>query len=169
MEVGSTKVTQRAALRRRAVRGAGMFKHQGLCAANLQGEALDLDAPKELINLDTMHKASTGRRVDAISYGRFSTAPRGEGCTHAVPHASAAPTLTPSPRRMRADFFMAKAVKRSNESLPAKILLDPYHVSDGNLWTKNFQMDRFQRGGMCAPTSELSQLPHLARLGGVKP
>ena len=85
VEVGSTRVTQRAALRRRAVRGASMFKHQGLCAANLQGEALDLDAPKELINLDTMHKASTGRRVDAISYGRFSTAPRGKGSMHAVP------------------------------------------------------------------------------------
>ena len=134
-----------------------MFKHQGLCAANLQGETLDLDAPKELINLDTMHKASTGRRVDAISYGRFSTAPRGKGSTRAVPpHGLATPTLIPSPRRSRVDFFMAKAVKRSNESLPAKILLDPYHVSDGNLWSKNFQMDRFQRGGMCAPTPELS-------------
>ena len=36
-----------------------------------------MNAPKDLMNLDVMHKRSTGRNVEAINYGRFNTAPRG--------------------------------------------------------------------------------------------
>ena len=48
----------------------------GKCAANLQSTELNFDAPKDLLNLDVFHKRSTARNVEAMSAGRFSTAPR---------------------------------------------------------------------------------------------
>ena len=55
----------------------------GKSAANIGREDLDIDAPKELLNLDVLHKRSTARNVEQMNHGRFSTAPRnffgGEG------------------------------------------------------------------------------------------
>ena len=48
----------------------------GKCAANSLTE-MNLDAPKDLLNLDVMHKRSTGKNVEAMTHGRFGTAPRG--------------------------------------------------------------------------------------------
>ena len=81
-----------------------------------------MDAPKDLMNLDVLHKRSTGRNVEAMQHGRFTTAPR--------------------------DFFGDQAIARSNYSLPSRLFLDPYHVADGNLWAENFLQGRFQKGGM---------------------
>ena len=83
-----------------------------------------MNAPKELLGLDTMHKCSTQRNVEQMTYGRF---PAGER-----------------------EFFGQKAVERSNYSVPSRLFLDPYHVSDGNLWAENFMMNRYQRGGQTA-------------------
>lgn len=84
----------------------------GKCAANIQREDLDIDAPKELLHLDVLHKRSTARNVEQMHHGRFSTAPR--------------------------NFFGEVAVARSNHSVPSRLFLDPYHVADGNLWAENF-------------------------------
>ena len=46
-----------------------------------------------------------------------------------------------------ADFFGDKAIERSNDSVPSRLFLDPYHTADGNLIGQNFLMGRFQRGG----------------------
>ena len=94
----------------------------GQCAANIGQDRLNLDAPKELLNLDVLHKRSTARNVEAMHHGRFPTAPR--------------------------KFFGEDAVDRSNYSVPSRLFLDPYHVADGNLWAENFLMARFQKGGM---------------------
>ena len=96
----------------------------GKCAANFRTDELDLNTPKELLGLDTMHKCSTQRNVEKMTYGRFGTGER--------------------------EFFGQKAVERSNYSVPSRLFLDPYHVSDGNLWAENFMMGRFQRGGQTA-------------------
>lgn len=48
----------------------------GKCAANMRQTTLDLDAPKELMGLDVLHKRSTARNVEAMNHGRFATAPR---------------------------------------------------------------------------------------------
>jgi len=53
------------------------FGHNGKCAANFFTGELDMNAPKDLMNLDVMHKRSTGRNVEAMNHGRFNTAPRG--------------------------------------------------------------------------------------------
>jgi len=97
------------------------FGLNGKCAANHQNEALDLDAPKELLHLDVLQKRSTARNVESMNHGRFTTAPR--------------------------NFFGEVAVAQSNHSVPSRLFLDPYHVSDGNLWAENFLMSRFQKGG----------------------
>jgi len=81
-----------------------------------------MSTPKELLNLDVLHKRSTARNVEAMNHGRFRTAPRA--------------------------FFGEEAVARSNYSVPSRLFLDPYHVADGNLLAENFLMGRFQRGGM---------------------
>ena len=59
-----------------------------------------------------------------------------------------------------ADFFGDVAIARSNNSVPSRLFLDPYHVSDGNLWAENFLMGRFQKGGMTslAGRSELLRM-----------
>lgn len=101
--------------------GSVYFAKNGKCCANIRTDDLDLDAPKELLNLDVLHKRSTGRNVEACLHGRFSSAPR--------------------------NFFGDEAIKRSNHSLPSRLFLDPYHVSDGNLWAENFTMNRYQKGG----------------------
>jgi len=108
------------------------FQHSGKCAANAHEDSLNLDAPKELLNLDVLHKRSTARNVEAMNHGRFSTAPR--------------------------DFFGDKAIDRSNYSLPSRLFLDPYHVADGNLWAENFLQNRFQRGGMTSLAGRSKQL-----------
>lgn len=100
--------------------GSAYFAKNGKCCANIRNDDLDLEHPKELLNLDVMHKRSTGRNVEAVTYGRFSAAPR--------------------------NFFGDEAIKRSNHSLPSRLFLDPYHVSDGNLWAENFTMNRYQKG-----------------------
>jgi len=97
------------------------FNHNGKCAANFHTGELDMDAPKDLMNLDVMHKRSTGRNVETMHHGRFSTAPR--------------------------DFFGQTAMDNSNQYVPSRLFLDPYHVSDGNLFAENFLMGRFQKGG----------------------
>ena len=122
----------------------------GKCAANSLTE-MNLDAPKDLLNLDVMHKRSTGKNVEAMTHGRFGTAPRGTrrnacAATHTT---SFSPHLTP---RLLcacacAAFFGDTAVARSNSSVPARLFLDPYHVGEGNLWAENFLMGRYQRGG----------------------
>ena len=53
------------------------FGHNGKCAANFFTGELDMNAPKDLMNLDVMHKRSAGRNVEAMNHGRFNTAPRG--------------------------------------------------------------------------------------------
>lgn len=84
------------------------------------------------MNLDMYHKSSTSRNVEVMNYGRFSTEPR--------------------------EFFSDKAILRSNYSLPSRVFLDPYHVSDGNLWSENFLQNRFQRGGMTSNAGRTKQL-----------
>ena len=101
--------------------GSTYFGKNGKCCANIRNDDLDLEHPKELLNLDVMHKRSTGRNIQAITYGRFSAAPR--------------------------NFFGDEAIKRSNHSLPSRLFLDPYHVGEGNLWAENFTMNRYQKGG----------------------
>jgi hypothetical protein len=51
------------------------------------------------------------------------------------------------------------AIQRSNQSAPSRLFLDPYHVSDGNLWAENFLMNRFQKAG--ATTSLAGRSDHL--------
>jgi len=108
------------------------FGHQGKCAANVQRDQLDMNAPSELLNLDVLHKRSTSRNVEAMRHGRFTTAPR--------------------------KFFGEAAVERSNYSVPSRLYLDPYHVADGNLWSENFLMGRYQRGGMTSLAGRSSLL-----------
>jgi hypothetical protein len=104
------------------------FRQQGQCVANLRSSALDLDALMELLNLDVMHRMSTGRRVQALSGGRFSNTPR--------------------------KFFGEEAMRRTNQYGPQKLYIDPYHVGDGNLYSDrltngapNVRMDQYQIGG----------------------
>ena len=101
--------------------GSVQFGKNGKCCANIRTDDLDLEHPKELLNLDVWHRRSTARSVEDIPYGRFSAAPR--------------------------TFFGAEAIKRSNHSLPSRLFLDPYHIGDGNLWSENFTMNRYQKGG----------------------
>jgi len=108
------------------------FQHCGKCAANSRADELNLDAPMELLNLDSLHKRSLNRTVEAMNHGRFNTAKR--------------------------DFFGDKAIERSNYSLPSRLFLDPYHVSDGNLLAENFLQNRFQRGGMTSLAGRSKQL-----------
>lgn len=84
------------------------------------------------MNLDVLHKRSTARNVEAMNHGRFGTAPR--------------------------EFFSDLAIARSNHSVPSRLFLDPYHVSDGNLWAENFLQSRFQRGGMTSIAGRSKQL-----------
>jgi hypothetical protein len=60
--------------------------------------------------------------------------------------------------RAKADFFGEKAIARSNQSIPSKLFLDPYHVADGNLFAENFLMGRFQRGGQTTLAGRSKQL-----------
>ena len=53
-------------------------RRTGKCCANIRTDDLDLEHPRELLNLDVMHKRSTGRNVETVSYGRFTSAPRSE-------------------------------------------------------------------------------------------
>ena len=101
--------------------GSVQFGKNGKCCANIRTDDLDLEHPKELLNLDVWHRRSTARSVEDIPYGRFSAAPR--------------------------TFFGAEAIKRSNHSLPSRLFLDPYRIGDGNLWSENFTMNRYQKGG----------------------
>jgi len=106
------------------------FQHQGKSLPkNIE---LDINAPKELLNLDCFHKTSTARHVERTVYGRFNTAPR--------------------------EFFMQEAINRSGKSQPSRLFLDPYHVADGNLWTTNYDENRFQKGGMTSHAARSSQL-----------
>ena len=76
------------------------FQHSGQCVANLREKyELNIDAPKDLLNLDFLHKRSTQRNIEAMNHGRFSTAPR--------------------------EFFGEMALRRSNYSLPSRLFLDP--------------------------------------------
>ena len=104
------------------------FRHQGKCVANIRSTTLDFDAPKELLNADVMHRMSVGRRVQTMSAGRFSNAPR--------------------------KFFGEEALRRTNEFGPQKLYIDPYHVGDGNLYSDrmssgapNVRMNQYQIGG----------------------
>ena len=49
-------------------------------------------------------------------------------------------------------------MERSNYSVPSRLYLDPYHVADGNLWSENFLMGRYQRGGMTSLAGRSSLL-----------
>jgi len=71
----------------------------GKCCSNIRTDDLDLYAPKELLNLDVLHKRSTGRLIETIPYGRFGSSER--------------------------KFFGDDAIKRSNHSLPSRLFLDP--------------------------------------------
>lgn len=53
------------------------FGHNGKCAANFRTDEMDMNAPKELLNLDVLHRRTTSRNVETMNHGRFSTAPRG--------------------------------------------------------------------------------------------
>ena len=76
----------------------------GKCCANIRTDDLDLEHPKELMNLDVGNKRSTGQAIAAIPYGRFSAAPRSElppqiepvralrGRVHAASHSTRART-----------------------------------------------------------------------------
>jgi hypothetical protein len=109
-----------------------MFKDQGKCAANTR-VALDLNTPSELLHLDVLHKSRLTTKVDNMQHGRFNTAPR--------------------------DFFMNKAITRSNTSVASRLFLDPYHVADGNLWGPNFREKYVQRGGaMTSHSARSAQL-----------
>ena len=113
------------------------FGHNGTCAANSRADELNMNAPSELMNLDVFHKRSTQRNVEAMVHGRFGSAPR--------------------------NFFGDQAIARSNHSVPSKLFLDPYHVTDGNLFAENFLMGRFQRGGMTclAGRSSMLKMPEI--------
>lgn len=108
------------------------FQHSGKCAANFRNDELNLDLPQDLLNLDVMHKRSTQRNVEQMTAGRFGTAPR--------------------------EFFGETAVRRSNYSVPSRLFLDPYHVSDGNLWAENFLQGRYQKGGMTTSLAGRSKM-----------
>jgi hypothetical protein len=164
----------------------------GKCAANFRTDELNMDAPKELLGLDVLHKRSTARNVEAMGHGRFNTAPRGESASSARARLLHAHALTRSHGPLtgarlpfllslrsycscfvdlrcacarcgargavHAEFFGEVAVRRSNYSVPSRLFLDPYHVADGNLWSENFLMGRFQRGGMTSLAGRSSQL-----------
>ena len=100
------------------------FQHHGRCVANMRDRPINMDEPDQLLNLDTMSKQSTGKNVETMHHGRFTTMPR--------------------------KFVGDEATARSNGSIPSRLFLDPYHVSDGNLISYNFQMKKMQRGGQCA-------------------
>jgi len=97
------------------------FQHHGRCVANMRDRPIDMDEPDQLLNLDTMSKQSTGKNVETMHHGRFTTMPR--------------------------KFVGDEATARSNGSIPSRLFLDPYHVSDGNLISYNFRMKQYQRGG----------------------
>lgn len=71
----------------------------GKCCSNIRTDDLDLHAPKELLNLDVLHKRTTGRLIETTPYGRFGSSER--------------------------NFFGDEAIKRSNHSLPSRLFLDP--------------------------------------------
>ena len=105
-----------------AVAGMSLyFQHHGRCVANMRDRPIDMDEPDQLLNLDTMSKQSTGKNVETMHHGRFTTMPR--------------------------KFVGDEATARSNGSIPSRLFLDPYHVSDGNLISYNFRMKQYQRGG----------------------
>ena len=60
----------------RAMPSSVYFGHNGKCAANFRNDELDMNSPKELLNLDVLHKRSTARNVEQMPHGRFGTAPR---------------------------------------------------------------------------------------------
>ena len=105
-----------------AVAGMSLyFQHHGRCVANMRDRPINMDEPDQLLNLDTMSKQSTGKNVETMHHGRFTTMPR--------------------------KFVGDEATARSNGSIPSRLFLDPYHVSDGNLISYNFRMKQYQRGG----------------------
>ena len=105
-----------------AVAGMSLyFQHHGRCVANMRDRPINMDEPDQLLNLDTMSKQSTGKNVVTMHHGRFTTMPR--------------------------KFVGDEATARSNGSIPSRLFLDPYHVSDGDLISYNFRMKQYQRGG----------------------
>lgn len=79
-----------------------------------------MDTPNELLHLDMWHKASTGKRVQVMSHGRFGMLPR--------------------------EFYLKEAIDRYNRYQPSRLFLDPYHVADGNLWSAHVADKVYQRG-----------------------
>jgi hypothetical protein len=99
-----------------------MFFHQhGKCAANMHTDDLDIDAPGELNNLDQAKKMSVGRSVQKMTHGAFG--------------------------RSKRTWYLDQALKRSNEFRPGRMYIDPYGATTGNLWSENYEMKRYQKGG----------------------
>lgn len=97
------------------------FNHQGKCCANMHTDDLDIDGPAELLNLDAGKKMSLGRQVQQIRYGAIGRAPR--------------------------SWYLESELKRSNETRPGRMFIDPYGATTGNLWSENYEQNRYQTGG----------------------
>lgn len=93
---------------------------------------LDVDAPAELNNLDQGKKMSVARSVQLMRHGRFERSAR--------------------------TWYLDKTIKRSNETRPGRLYIDPYGATTGNLWAENYEMKRYQKGGQTSLAGRSSQL-----------
>lgn len=98
-----------------------LFHQQGTACANLHTDDLDIEAPADLLNLDHGKKLSVGKAVHLMRHGRFN-------------------------RSARTSYIDA-AIKKSNDSRPGRLYIDPYGATSGNLWAENYEMTRYQKGG----------------------
>lgn len=108
------------------------FQQQGRAAANMHTLDLDVDAPAELNNLDQGKKMSVARSVQLMRHGRFERSAR--------------------------TWYLDKTIKRSNETRPGRLYIDPYGATTGNLWAENYEMKRYQKGGQTSLAGRSSQL-----------
>ncbi|KAG8470506.1 hypothetical protein KFE25_008927 [Diacronema lutheri] len=115
------------------------FHQQGRAAANMHTDDLDIDAPSQLNNLDRGKKISVARAVQTMQHGRFE--------------------------RTQRKWYLEQAIKRSNETRPGRMYIDPYGATTGNLWAENYEMKRYQKGGQTslAGRSQLLQFTPLVQ------
>jgi len=111
---------------------AQFFHNNGKCAANMHTDDLDITSPAELTNLEQGKKMSVARSVQKIQYGAFG--------------------------RSKRTWYLDDAIERSNEFLPGRMYIDPYGATTGNLWSENYEMTRFQKGGQTSIAGRSSVL-----------
>ena len=85
-----------------------LSRFSGKCAANIEATELNMNAPKELLNLDVFHKRSTARNVEAMPHGRFPTAPRSKPPSRARECFVRRPRSTVLPRCPPSQTFLAR-------------------------------------------------------------